>query len=123
MANNGRIQHTLVITAPPELVEEGDRIFRSHAQWLESTHHRDGDKALLSYNVSKGSHLMDPLDPSSATGKTSFVLSEIYESEAGVDDHLDQAMTNWEEFPALGEWMAKCEVAAVRTSRIFNSLW
>jgi hypothetical protein len=118
-----RIQHTLVITAPPERVEEGDRIFRSHAVWMESTHHRKGEKALLSYNVSKGAELSNPLDPSSATGHTCFVLSEIYESEAGVDDHLEQARTSWPDFPALGAWMGRCRVTAVRASRIFNSLW
>jgi len=123
MAHQGKIQHTLVITPPPDLVGEGNRIFRSHAEWIESTHHRDGEKALLSYNVSKGPHLANPLDPDSATGKTSFVLSEIYASEAGVDDHLQQAMSSWDDFPALGAWMQNSEVAAVRAARVFNSLW
>ncbi|MFW6079158.1 MAG: hypothetical protein ACODAE_06025 [Gemmatimonadota bacterium] len=123
MANHGNIQHTLVIVAEPDQVAEGDRIFRSHAKWMESTHDRDGERALLSYNVSKGPHLADPLDLDSATGGTCFVLSEVYASEAGVDDHLRQAMTGWEDFEALGRWMARCDVRAVRSAKIFNSLW
>ena len=123
MANHGKIQHTLVIIASPNEVEEGDRIFRSHAAWIEATHHREGQKALLSYDVSKGPDLSDPLDSHSATGNTVFVLSEVYQSEAGVDDHLEQAQSKWEDFPALGAWMQRCTVTAVRTARIFNSLW
>lgn len=123
MANKDRIQHTLIIVAEPDQVPEGERIFRSHAEWMESTHDRDGDKALLSYNVSSGPDLADPLDPASATGKTAFVLSEIYQTEEGVDDHLERAKSSWSEFPALGAWMQNCDVTAVRTARIFNSLW
>ena len=48
---------------------------------MESTHYRTGEKALLSYNVSKGPELSDP-DPNSApTGNTCFILSEIYERD------------------------------------------
>lgn len=71
MAHKGKIQLTFVIVAPPDLVEEGDRLFRSHAPWMESTHHREGNKALLSYNVSKAPELSNPMDPTSAqTGNT-----------------------------------------------------
>jgi hypothetical protein len=49
---------------------EGDRIFKSHRAWMEATHYRDGEKALLSYNASKGPELSNPTDPNSApTGK------------------------------------------------------
>ena len=82
MAYKGKIQLTFIIVAPPDQVEEGDRLFRSHAPWMEATHHRDGDKALLSYNVSKVAELSDPMNPNSAaTGNTCYVLSEIYETE------------------------------------------
>lgn len=77
MAYHGKTQLTFVIVAPPDQVEEGDRIFRSHAPWMEATHHRTGAKALLSYNVSKAPELSNPMDPSSApTGNTCFVLTE-----------------------------------------------
>jgi hypothetical protein len=124
MAHKGKIQLTFVIVAPPNLAEEGDRLFRSHAPWMEATHHREGDKALLSYNVSKAPELSNPMDPSSApTGNTCFILSEIYETEAGVADHFQQAESNWQDFPAMVEWMEKCTVTAVPAAPIINSLW
>lgn len=124
MAHHGKIQLTFVITAPPDQVAEGDRIFRSHGPWMERTHHRSGEKALLTYNVSKAPELSNPMDPSSApTGNTCYILSEIYETGAGVTDHFQQAMSNWQDFPALLAWLEKCQVTAVPAAPIFNSLW
>jgi hypothetical protein len=124
MAHRGKIQLTFVITAPPDQVAEGDRIFASHGPWMERTHHRSGDKALLTYNVSKAPELSNPMDPTSEpTGNTCYILSEIYETEAGVQDHFEQAMSGWEDFPALLAWFEKCQVTAVPAAPIFNSLW
>ncbi len=124
MTHKGKIQLTFVIVAPPDQVEEGERIFRSHAPWMEATHHREGDKALLSYNVSKAPELSNPMDPNSATtGNTCFILSEIYETKAGVADHFQQAGASWQDFPALGKWLEKCRVTAVPAAPIINSLW
>src|SRR3954468_958799 len=96
MTYHDKIQLTLIVIAPPDQAAEGDRIFQSHGPWMESTHHRSGEKALLSYNVSKGPELSDPADPNSApTGNTCFVLTEIYESKAGVLDHFEQANESW----------------------------
>ena len=123
MAYHGKIQITLIIIVPPDQVAEGDRIFKSHGSWMESTHYRTGEKALLSYNVSKGPELSN-LDPNSApTGNTCFVLTEIYESQAGVLDHMKQAHENWGDYPAFQEWLAKCKVTPVLAASIFNSLW
>lgn len=123
MANQGKVQLTFVITAPPDQVEEGDRIFQSHAPWMESTHHRSGDKALVSYNVSKAPELSNPMDSQSApTGNTCFVLTEIYETEAGVADHFEQAMA-WADFPALGKWLESCKITGVPAAPIKHSLW
>ena len=124
MANRGNIQLTFIIVAPPDQVAEGDRLFRSHAPWIEATHHREGDKALLQYNVSKAPELSNPLDPNSAlTGNTSFILDEIYETEAGVADHFQQAMASWQDFPAFVAWIEKCKATIVPSAPIFNSLW
>ena len=124
MAYNGKIQLTFIIIASPDQVEEGDRIFRSHAPWIESTHHRSGEKALLSYNVSKAPELSDPMDPSSApTGNTSYVLSEVYETEAGVADHFQQAMDSWSDFPSFVAWLDNCTISGVAASPVINSLW
>ena len=35
MSHKGNTQLTVIFTATPDLVEEGDRIFESHAQWME----------------------------------------------------------------------------------------
>ena len=76
MTYHDKIQLTLIIIAPPDQVAEGDRIFKSHGSWMESTHYRTGEKALLSYNVSKMKELSDPGDLNSApTGNTCFVLT------------------------------------------------
>ncbi len=124
MAYKGNIQLTIMIVAPPDQVEEGDRIFRSHAPWMEATHHRDGDKALLSYDLSKAPEVSNPMDPNSApTGNTSYVLSEIYETDAGVADHMQQAEESWQDFPALGKWLENCKVTGVTAAPIINSLW
>ena len=124
MAHQGRTQLTYVIVAPPDQVKEGERIFGTHAPWMKSTHHRDGDKALLTYDVSKGPELSNPFDQNSApTGNTVFVLSEIYQTDAGVTDHFQQASSGWQDFPALVKWLEKCKVSGVPAARIINSLW
>lgn len=123
MTYHDKIQLTIIIVAPPDQVEEGDRIFRSHGSWMEATHYRTGEKALLSYNVSKGPELSNPMDLNSApTGNTYFVLTEIYETKAGVADHFQQT-ASWTDFPAIGQWMEKCKVTFVSAASIINSLW
>ena len=124
MTYHDKTQLTITIVAPPDQVTEGDRIFRSDAPWMEATHHRTGAKALLSYNVSKGPELSNPMDLNSApTGNTYFVLTEIYETEAGVADHFQQTTASWKDFPAIVQWMEKCKVTFVPAASIINSLW
>jgi hypothetical protein len=115
----------MIIIAPPDQVAEGDRIFQSHGSWMESTHHRSGERALLSYNVSKGPELSDPMDLNSApTGNTCFVLTEIYDGKAGVVDHLEQTFRTWgDDAQAAFKWMEKCKVTFVSAASIINSLW
>jgi hypothetical protein len=124
MSYEGKAQLTIMFTAPPDLVEEGDRIWRSHAAWMERTHSREGDKALLLYNLVKGSELEDQSDPSSRpTGNTTYVLTEVYETQAGVDDHWTQAAASWEDMGAVGEWSGGCTVATLHGSPVIHSLW
>ena len=123
MSHKGKIQLTAIIIAPRDQVEEGDRIFRSHAPWMEATHHRTGPKALLSYTVSKVPELSNPMDLNSApTGNTCFILSEVYETKEGVADHFAQS-GSWKDFPALAAWMQKCKTTMVAAAPIINSLW
>ena len=78
MTYHDKIQLTLMIIAPPDQAAEGDRLFQIHGSWMEATHYRTGEKALLSYNVSKVPEFSDPLDFNSApTGNTCFVLSAV----------------------------------------------
>ena len=56
---------------------------------MKRAHSREGDTALLMYNLVKGSELEDQSDPSSRpTGNTTYVLTEVCETQAGVDDIL-----------------------------------
>lgn len=124
MSHKRKTQITIVFTATPDLVAEGDRIFESHAAWMERTHYREGDKALLMYNIVKGPELANPLDPSSEpTGNTSYVLTEVYESPAGVADHWGQAVASWEDMSAIMDWAGKCTVTTVHGSPVVQSLW
>ena len=124
MSQKGKVQLAFIIVAPPDQVAEGDRLFKTHAPWMKASHPRSGEKALLTYNVSKAPELSNPMDSSSApTGNTCFMLSEVYETEAGVTEHFKQAGESWQDFPALGQWLAKCKFMAVPAAPIFNSLW
>ena len=124
MTYHAKTQLTAIIIAPPDQAAEGDRLFKSHGAWMESTHYRDGEKALLSYNVSKWPERTDRMDLNSApTGNTCFVLTEIYESTAGVLDHFKQANENWGDHDAFSKWLEKCQVTFVPAGSIFNSLW
>jgi hypothetical protein len=123
MSHKGKVQLTIIFTATPDIVEEGDRIFKSHAKWMEKSHSREGDKALLSYNIVKGPELSNPLDPSSKpTGNTNFVLTEVYEGQVGVAEHWKQAAT-WEDFPSIGNWAGKCKVTTSHGAPVVHSLW
>jgi hypothetical protein len=123
MSHKGKIQLILIFSAPADQVEEGDRIFQSHGPWMEATHNRTGDKALLSYNLSKAPELSNPIDSNSApTGNTLFILSEIYETNAGVVNHFELSQS-WQDFPAILKWVEKCKVTGLAGAPIINSLW
>ena len=91
---------------------------------MEKTHHRDGDLALLLYNVAKGSELSNSLDPSSApTDNTCFVLTEVYQGPAGLADHWKQGSENWQDFEAFVAWANSVNVAVLHGSPVIQSLW
>lgn len=123
-SNIGKTQITIIFIAPPDLEAEGDRIFTSHAAWMERTHHRDGDLELIRYNIVKGPELENPLDPTSApTGNVMFVLDELYETQAGLDDHWKQAAESWEDLGAIVEWAGKCKVVTSHGGKVIQGLW
>jgi hypothetical protein len=124
MKYDDKIQVSGIFIAPADQAAEGDRLLKSHAAWMESTHYRSGEKALLSFNWSKSPELSDPMDINSApTGNICFVLTEIYESKAGVVDHWEQTRGSWGDFPAALKWMEKCKVTFVAAASIITSLW
>jgi hypothetical protein len=80
MAETGKTNIVVMWTVGPDAVADGDRIFESHVKWMTG-HSREGETALLSYSITKGAELENPVDPNSApTGNTIFVLNEVYES-------------------------------------------
>src|SRR2546428_11482496 len=84
MSHKGKIEITIMFPAGPEQVAEGDRIFKSHAAWMARTHHREGAKAMLLYNLVKGPERENAMDPSSKpTGNTIFVLTEYTRARRG----------------------------------------
>lgn len=59
------------------------------------------------------------MDPNSdPTETTCFILDDIYESEAGVHDHFEQAMSSWPDFPALGAWIEEAVVEKVHREAV-----
>jgi hypothetical protein len=124
MTNEGKSQLLITFVATPEKVGEIDRLVASHAAWMAETHHREGSKALLSYNFAKGQDLANPLDPGSEpTGNTRYVLNEIYESPEGIADHWQQAQASWDDFGALVEMIANCNPQSLHAGEITASLW
>ena len=86
---------------------------------MAATHHREGEKALLIYDVSKAPELSNPLDPSSApTGNSCFILAELYQSDAGVADHFQKAEASWDDFDDAGG--LELVVAIARAEGIIN---
>jgi hypothetical protein len=124
MAHVGKTQLLVTFVATPDKVAEVDRIVESHGSWMAKTHHRDGPAALLSYNFSKGPELENPLDPASrSTGNTRYVLNEIYESPAGIEDHWRQSQESWSDFQAAVEIIASCNPQTLHAGTIAQSLW
>ena len=113
MNYKGKAQFSLTIVAPADLVADGDRFFKLHAEWMAKTHHRDGEKALLQYNVAKSSD---------SDGKIIYVLTEVYETVAGIEDHRQQAPQT-EFFEDFRTWRSKCQVIGGEDEEVIQSLW
>lgn len=76
------------VIANEEDAAEGDRLFATHAKFMEATHHRTGELALLSYNIASSPEFENPLAPEPVpTGRRIFLMVEVYETAAGVADH------------------------------------
>jgi quinol monooxygenase YgiN len=113
MNYKGKAQFSFTIVAPPELEAEGDRIFNLHAAWMEKTHYREGEKALLQYNVAKSSD---------EDGNIIFVLTEVYETVAGIEDHRKQTHEA-DFFGDFSKWLGQCQVTGGDDEVVIHSLW
>ena len=80
---------------------------------MVSTHFREGEKALLQYNVSKRSD---------DDGNIIFALTEVYETEAGIKRHHELG-AKWEAVDDWVSWLGRCTVTAVEGGHITHSLW
>jgi quinol monooxygenase YgiN len=80
---------------------------------MKRIHHRDSDRALLQYIVAK-----TPAED----GVLFFHLTEIYQSPAGVDHHVEQAQ-DWDRHVAWVEWLDKCRVARTFDGVVRHTLW
>ncbi|MEM7008854.1 MAG: hypothetical protein AAF462_06930 [Thermodesulfobacteriota bacterium] len=124
MSTVGKIQITIIYIAPNDIVEEGERIFALHSDWMKRTHPKEGELALLRYNIIKSPELSDPFNPNSEpTGNTMFVLDEMYETQAGLDEHWRKAAEEWEDMPKLIEWSAKCKAITAHNGVAIQGLW
>lgn len=123
MDNLGKAHLIIMWTVGPEDVAEGDRLFESHAQWMQD-HPREGDTALISYSISKGPELASPFDPASEpTGNTIYVLDEVYASPEGVAAHWKAAAETWPDLAAILQWGADKRVATLHCGTFIHSLW
>jgi hypothetical protein len=119
-----KAQLVIMWTVEPDAEGEWDRIFASHGEWMTG-HPRQGDAALLSYTISKGPELSNPLDASSpASGRTIYVLDEYYETAAGISRHWQEAMEKWaEDLGAVMEASKRATVSTLHTGTVIQALW
>ena len=112
----GKAQFLWTFKCPPEHETEGDRFFAHHADWMERTHPREGDEALLQYIVTKATD---------DEGSIIFLLYEVYETMAGVENHSKLAHDD-EEDSRVNDLIAfsrKCEVIGAARGKVLHSLW
>jgi hypothetical protein len=112
----GKAQFFVAFKCSAEHEAEGDRFFAQHAQWMERTHPKEGDTALLQYTVSTR------LD---GEGDVLFLLAEVYETSAGVENHSRLAHENEGEpdMASLRALVDKSETIGFGASDVVHSLW
>lgn len=122
--NQGKTQLLITCVVSPDQVSEMDRLVESHGSFMAKTHQRDGSNALLSYDFSKGPELENALDPGSAsTGNTRYVLSEVYASPAGIENHWRLSQESWSDFGAMVEVLSSCDTQTLHSGSLAQSLW
>jgi len=124
MANKDKTQLIITWVVSPDQVSEMDRLAQSHGSFMSKSHDREGSNALLSYDLSKGPELENPLDPSSkSTGNTRYVLSEVYDSSAGIENHWRLSQESWSDFGAMVKLVGSCHPQTLHAGTIVQSAW
>lgn len=59
----------------------------------------------------------------SDVGNTVFVLSEVYETEAGVAEHWRQAIETWDDLPAFMDRSGRVRVGTLHSGEVVQGLW
>jgi hypothetical protein len=123
MPDIGTTRLVIMWTVKAEDVAAADKLFESHAKWM-TAHPREGDTALLSYSISRGPELSNPMDPTSTpTGNTLYVLDESYASPAGIPAHWQLAQQTWQDLGPFMEWNAKTTATTLHNGTVIQSLW
>ena len=65
----------------PELSDVAKRVAEDHVKWMNETHTKEGEKALIVLNWSIGPEFKEGAE----TGNIALILTEIYENQSGID--------------------------------------
>ena len=113
----GKTQLTRIWVYKSEFAKNIDENIAVHTKWMEETHHRSGEKKLHFLNWSKAPEIKEGKE----TGNIMFVLTEVYESVAGVDDHEQQAQNSLTLPHDISEGLV--EITICDRGAIKHSLW
>ena len=109
----GKAQFFRVFKCAAEHEDEGDRFFARHAEWMERTYPTAGDKELLQYTVSKCAD---------GAGNVLFLLTETYETQSGVENHIRLAHENESVLSLLTAFMATCDTVIGGSGDVVHTL-
>ena len=130
----GKKSVTWVWICPTEEGADAVReMMQNHRVFMEQKSHQEGELELLTYFVSEApeySHEPEEFDKwydgkfPKKTGRTCFVLTEIYETEAGLHHHYIESSVFGRD-PSFQETFAmhNIEVITFNQMNIFQSLW
>ena len=137
MANalKGKSTVFLIFIAPNEDAAEAMRgFFENHYEFMRKKSHREGPLKLLQYSVSEspewkndGTFIASPAPffegkfPEK-TGRTIFVLSEIYENENGLHHHFIESKDFASEFDSMITTF-NLEYMCLNQMKVIQSLW
>ena len=113
----GKIQLTRIWVYEAEHAYNMEENIAAHTKWMKETHYREGDKALHVLNWSSAPEMKDEVE----TGNITFVLTEVYETMAGVDDHFQQAQNSLSMPHDMSEGLVSLTICD--RGNIKHSLW